>query len=171
VWDTLGVGHEGIGVAKKRSKRTAKKRNVVRAARTGVQAGEVQGANDDASNLQVEHPTRFQPGVSGNPAGKKKGCRNASTRLWDAIESAEEEGFELFDHIVRRMKLSDPVLQSIAVKLLPTRVEGTVSPEDVNAVIQQVVAIVTEHVPDEKTINAIVTACESIDVPVQGKPL
>lgn len=46
---------------------------------------------NDPENSRSKHGGRFQPGQSGNPAGKPKGCRHKATRAAEALLDGEAD--------------------------------------------------------------------------------
>ncbi len=63
---------------------------------------------------------RFQPGQSGNPNGKPKGARHATTRLIEALLDGEAE--ELTQVAIERAKAGDgPLLRAMLERLAPPR--------------------------------------------------
>lgn len=75
--------------------------------------------------IQKKKDTRFQPGVSGNPAGKPKGARHFSTLIREAIQKvAEDTGTsddkEIVKALVKKAKEGDLK----AVDMVLDRVDG-----------------------------------------------
>jgi hypothetical protein len=64
---------------------------------------------------EVQAMARFKPGQSGNPAGRTKGTRNASTRLCEQIAEA-------LPHVVKRLLEADKAGDVQAAGLLLARV-------------------------------------------------
>jgi len=61
---------------------------------------------------------RFQPGRSGNPAGRKKGSKNRATLWAEAIESGDAE--EVMQAVMARAKADDAAAQRFVLsRLLP----------------------------------------------------
>lgn len=70
--------------------------------------------------------TRFQPGRSGNPAGKAKGTRNRTTRLAEAMLDGEAE--ELVRKAIEMAKGGDgAALRMCLERLVPPRKDVPVS--------------------------------------------
>ena len=49
----------------------------------------------------------FKPGKSGNPAGKPKGSRNATTRAMEALLDGESDVLTRKDALIRKTTASD----------------------------------------------------------------
>lgn len=60
---------------------------------------------------------RFPPGVSGNPAGKKKGTRHGLNAL---LEKSEEMGIDILEIALKRAMKSNGVLCKLLDKVLPS---------------------------------------------------
>jgi hypothetical protein len=77
----------------------------------------------------------FQPGQSGNPDGRPKGSRNATTRALEALLDGESE--DLVRKAVELAKGGDgPVLRAMLDRLVPPRKESPIAldlPEVVTA--------------------------------------
>jgi hypothetical protein len=68
----------------------------------------------------------FQPGQSGNPDGRPKGSRNATTRALEALLDGESE--ELVRKAVELAKGGDgPVLRAMLDRLVPPRKESPIA--------------------------------------------
>lgn len=66
----------------------------------------------------------FKKGNRANPGGRGKGVRNATNRLWAAIDVVEADlKKDLFEHLVKRAFSDDGVLKTLAGKLLPSGIE------------------------------------------------
>ena len=77
-------------------------------------------------NSGEKQDTRFQPGQSGNPAGKPKGTRNRTTRLAEAMLDGEAE--ELVRKAIEMAKGGDgAALRMCLERLVPPRKEVPVS--------------------------------------------
>ena len=89
---------------------------------------EVQIAEDTADQQQVIGRP-FQPGQSGNPAGRPRGSRNrlADRMFSDFLADWEEGGQEFF----RRLRLEEPV----AYAAFASRVLGSLTPRQVDVAI------------------------------------
>lgn len=72
-----------------------------------------------------DEATRFQPGQSGNPSGRPKGARNATTRLAEALLDGEAE--ELTRKAIEMAKGGDvPALRMCLERLVPPRKDAPV---------------------------------------------
>jgi hypothetical protein len=68
----------------------------------------------------------FQPGQSGNPAGRPKGWRSATTRLVEDLLDGEAE--ELTRKAIELAKAGDaPVLRMVLERIAPARKDGPIS--------------------------------------------
>lgn len=84
--------------------------------------------NDAApENTREKQATgRFRPGQSGNPGGKPKGARNATTRLVESLLEGEAE--ELTRKAIALAKNGDgPVLRLVLERLAPARKDAPIS--------------------------------------------
>lgn len=71
-------------------------------------------------NAGEKQDTRFPPGTSGNPAGKKKGCRNKATII--AEEMLDGEAGEIFKIAIQKAKDGDvAMVKFCGDKILPSR--------------------------------------------------
>jgi hypothetical protein len=67
----------------------------------------------------------WQPGQSGNPEGRKKGSRNAATRLAEALIEGEAE--ELVKKAIEMAKNGDgPILRAVMDRLVPARKDSPI---------------------------------------------
>lgn len=70
----------------------------------------------------------FEPGRSGNPAGRPKGSRNATTRMVEAL--FEDEAEELARKAIELAKAGDgPVLRAVLDRLAPARKDAPITIE------------------------------------------
>lgn len=85
-------------------------------------------SEDTPENAGDKQGGRFKPGQSGNPAGKPKGARNATTRLVEALLDGEAE--ELVRDALKRAKDGDvPTLRLFLERLVPPRKDSPISIE------------------------------------------
>lgn len=74
----------------------------------------------------MSEATRFQPGQSGNPAGKPKGARHVTTRLAEALLDGEAE--EITRKAIEMAKAGDgAALRMCLERLVPPRKDTPVS--------------------------------------------
>jgi hypothetical protein len=81
--------------------------------------------SEPAPTGDLQADTRFKPGVSGNPAGRKAGSRNRlSQAFFDALEdSFEREG----EAVINRLIKDDPKTYcKIIAQLCPAKLEGVI---------------------------------------------
>lgn len=82
------------------------------------------GDADNTAGKQRGRP--FEPGQSGNPAGKPKGARHATTRLVEALLDGEAE--EITRKAIELAKGGDgPVLRLVLERLAPARKDAPIS--------------------------------------------
>lgn len=90
-----------------------------------VSSNEADGAENTAGK-QRGRP--FEPGQSGNPAGKPKGARHATTRLVESLLDGEAE--EITRKAIELAKNGDgPVLRLVLERLAPARRDAPISIE------------------------------------------
>lgn len=121
MWTTSGVL-----MAKKKTKKVAKKKPAVKAARK-------------ATKRVVGRP--FVKGQSGNPAGAPKGWNKQRDLLFQALHEVEKEKKKtLMRHACEKAFVSEKVLIALLKKILPdmTHIEGDagLSLTDIMALIQ-----------------------------------
>lgn len=80
----------------------------------------------DAHNTAGKQRGRpFEPGKSGNPSGRPKGSRNATTRLVEAMFEGEAE--EVARKAIELAKAGDgPVLRAVLDRLAPARKDAPI---------------------------------------------
>lgn len=75
--------------------------------------------SENTEKLQTPMPGRvrdskgrmvFAPGVSGNPAGKPKGSKHLTTKLFEALENMTKDGKSYSDLLVQRI-LNDAIVK------------------------------------------------------------
>ena len=82
--------------------------------------------NSDGNQTVVAKPWRFQPGQSGNPAGKPKGARHAATLAAEALLDGEAEA--LTRKCIERAKEGDMVAMRLCLeRILPARKSRSVA--------------------------------------------
>jgi hypothetical protein len=87
-----------------------------------------QSENAGANAAPKRRGGTFQPGQSGNPAGKPKGTRHVATRLAEALIDGRAK--ELVDKAVEMALAGDPTAMRLVLdRLCPPRRERTVSLE------------------------------------------
>lgn len=97
---------------------------------------------------------QFLPGNSGLPGRPR--IQGEWTDLWQAIRKVEKaKKKNLFEYFVERAFSEDRVLIALIRKLLPTRIEGRITHEEVERVVIQIVAAVASHVPEPERLRKI----------------
>lgn len=78
---------------------------------------------ENADAKQKKH--LFQPGQSGNPAGKPKGARHKATQLAEALINGQAQ--EIVQTVVAQALAGDgPLLRALLDRLVPPRKDGPV---------------------------------------------
>ena len=87
----------------------------------------MEASNGDAANAAPKQRGRpFAPGQSGNPAGKRKGTRNVTTRLVESLLDGEAE--ELTRKAIELAKSGDgPMLRLALERIAPVRKDSPIS--------------------------------------------
>lgn len=112
-------------------------------------------------------PHQFQPGRSGNPNGRPKGSRSASTAALDAL--GDKHALEIVNTLIAKAKEGDvTALKAIADRVWPQRKGSPVTfdlPDADNASMSETMGTVLRHVsegelsPEEGTaVMALVEA-------------
>jgi len=127
----------------------------------------------DAGNTARKQRGRpFEPGRSGNPAGRPKGSRNATTLMIEALFDGEAE--EIARKAVELAKAGDgPVLRAMLDRLVPPRKDSPISLElpsietaaDTKAASAAILAAVAAgeiNPSDGQSVMALLTAHRAI---------
>lgn len=101
-----------------------------------------------------DHQKKFQPGQSGNPAGTV--VFNPQKRFYAAILKYEKKyGRDILDLFIQRA-YQDPSLLAVALsKLVPSKQQVSVGPEDISVLLDRVADIIAEFVPESKRDAAL----------------
>jgi hypothetical protein len=111
------------------------------------------------------HPTRFQPGQSGNPAGRPQGARNKASAIAEAFMAGALE--EVLQATVERAKKgSDAAQRLVVTRLVPAarrrsvtlELPATLTPADVARALSETLQALArgEVTPDEASSIASV---------------
>jgi hypothetical protein len=84
--------------------------------------------NTDEKQIKPDKPWLFQPGVSGNPAGKPPGAKHLSTRLYEALLKTvpDDPDQKTYLDLLTRRILKDAIEKGNTnlINLIYDRVEG-----------------------------------------------
>jgi hypothetical protein len=155
---------------KTRKKRTAKRVRVSTPSNSKKATKRGRAGKHSAAN-PFPLGNKLQSTEAAKAANKK--ARNAVVRVWDAIEKEGKTkgGKDLFKHLVKEMKSDNKLLGQVLTKLMPTRVEEHVTPEDVQRVFDVVVDVLSKHVKQQSVIEKVAAELAKIDIPSTGRTI